>query len=82
MLIRPATAGDLPAVAAVYAHYVDTSVVTFDEIAPELPFWEARLRELGERDLPFLVADADGEVAGYAFASQWRPKPASPPPGG
>ncbi|MFD1930328.1 MULTISPECIES: GNAT family N-acetyltransferase [Nonomuraea] len=76
MPIRPATAADLPAVAAVYAHYVATSVVTFDETAPELPFWQTRLRELGERGLPFLVADVDGEVAGYAYAGQWRPKPA------
>ncbi|MET9337799.1 N-acetyltransferase family protein [Nonomuraea sp. NPDC003804] len=76
MLIRPATAGDLPSMAAVYAHYVATSVVTFDEISPEPAFWESRLGDLDARGLPFLVADVDGEVAGYALASQWRPKPA------
>ncbi|GAA3467174.1 GNAT family N-acetyltransferase [Nonomuraea roseola] len=76
MTIRPATAADLAEVAAIYAHYVATSVITFDEVAPEATFWEGRLRELDERGLPFLVADVEGEVAGYAYASQWRPKPA------
>ncbi|GAA2371414.1 GNAT family N-acetyltransferase [Nonomuraea africana] len=76
MMIRSATAADLAAVAAIYAHYVATSVATFDEVAPEAAFWSGRLRELDERGLPFLVAEEEGEVAGYALASQWRPKPA------
>jgi phosphinothricin acetyltransferase len=41
-----------------------------------VPQWRQRLADLTERKLPFLVAEAAGTVAGYAYASPWRPKPA------
>ncbi|MCM1947066.1 GNAT family N-acetyltransferase [Streptomyces sp. G2] len=75
-LIRPAVAADLEAVASLYAHYVRHTVVTFDETPPPVAHWRERLAELTERGLPFLVAEVAGEVAGYAYASPWRPKPA------
>jgi phosphinothricin acetyltransferase len=76
VVIRPALAGDLDDVADVYAHYVRSTVVTFDEAPPGPDLWLRRLDELTGRGLPFLVADVDGELAGYAHASPWRPKPA------
>ncbi|MFI8370198.1 GNAT family N-acetyltransferase [Streptomyces sp. NPDC085466] len=76
-LIRPAAEADLGAVAAIYAHYVDHTVVTFDETPPPVSFWRSRLDDLAARGLPFLVAEeAGGRIAGYAYASPWRPKPA------
>ncbi|MFF6883082.1 GNAT family N-acetyltransferase [Streptomyces sp. NPDC012421] len=76
-LIRPAAEADLGAVAAIYAHYVDHTVVTFDETPPPVSFWRSRLDDLTARGLPFLVAEeAGGRIAGYAYASPWRPKPA------
>jgi L-amino acid N-acyltransferase YncA len=74
--IRPALPADLGAVTAIFAYYVTTSVVTFDETPPGVSQWRRRLDDLAERGLPFLVADVDGSVAGYALASPWRPKPA------
>ncbi|MFE6223090.1 MULTISPECIES: GNAT family N-acetyltransferase [unclassified Streptomyces] len=74
--VRPATEADLDAVAAIYAHYVDHTVVTFDETAPPPSFWRSRLAELTGRGLPFLVAEDAGRIAGYAYAAPWRPKPA------
>jgi phosphinothricin acetyltransferase len=38
--------------------------------------WQELHDLLTELGLPFLVADADGEVAGYAYAAPWRQKPA------
>ncbi|MFD8013250.1 GNAT family N-acetyltransferase [Streptomyces sp. NPDC058955] len=75
-LIRAATEADLDAVAAIYAHYVDHTVVTFDETPPPVSSWRTRLAELSARGLPFLVAEDAGRIAGYAYASPWRPKPA------
>lgn len=75
-LIRPATEADLDAVAAIYAHYVEHTVVTFDETPPPPSFWRSRLADLAARGLPFLVAEDAGRIAGYAYASPWRPKPA------
>lgn len=74
--VRPATAADLGQVAGIFAHYVTSSTATFEEEPPTVRHWEQRLADLAERGLPFLVADADGTVAGYSYASPWRPKPA------
>jgi len=75
-VIRRAEVPDLAEVAAIFAHYVTDSVATFEEEPPPVGAWEQRLADLTERSLPFLVAEADGTVCGYAYASPWRPKPA------
>ncbi|MFD9949785.1 GNAT family N-acetyltransferase [Nonomuraea sp. NPDC059023] len=71
-VIRPVTEADLPAVADIYAHYVLNTVATFEENPPEPGFWRAKAAS----GLPFLVAEADGAVGGFAYAGQYRPKPA------
>ena len=73
--IRPGR-GDLAAVAGILAFYVTNSVATFAEDPPGLPQWQQRLDSLAGRGLPFLVAETGGAIAGYAYASPWRPKPA------
>jgi phosphinothricin acetyltransferase len=74
--VRAAIPADLQAVAAICAHYVTTTVTTFEEVPPTVADWRRRLDDLAGRNLPFLVAEADGTVCGYAYASPWRPKPA------
>jgi L-amino acid N-acyltransferase YncA len=74
--VRPAGAADLGAVAGILAFYVRNSIATFEEDPPGVPQWRQRFGYLAERKLPFLVAEAGGVVAGYAYASPWRPKPA------
>ena len=76
MLVRQATADDLPGVADIFGWYAVHSVATFEESPRPVRQWR-ELHELVTRlGLPFLVAEADGQVAGYAYASPWRPKPA------
>jgi phosphinothricin acetyltransferase len=75
-VIRPVEPADLPAVAAIYGHYVRETVITFDELPPTEADWRAKAEDLESRGLPFLVAEIDGEIAGYAYVSQYRPKPA------
>jgi phosphinothricin acetyltransferase len=75
-VVRPARPEDLPAVAEIYAHYVLSSVATFEETPPALAEWRQKYEDLAGRRLPFLVAEEGGEVAGYAYAGPWRPKPA------
>ncbi|WP_278234477.1 GNAT family N-acetyltransferase [Isoptericola sp. AK164] len=74
--VRRATAADLDAVAAVLAPYVARTAVTFDEQPPTDADWRGRLAEADARGLPFLVAELDGGVVGYAYAAPWRPKAA------
>jgi phosphinothricin acetyltransferase len=84
-VVRPAIPADTEQVAAIFAHYVATSVATFEEVPPTAADLRRKLDELGRQNLPFLVAlggqggDADGDrgtVCGFAYASPWRPKPA------
>lgn len=75
-LVRTATAADAEAIAGIFAHYVTSSIVTFEETPPTAGQWQARLADLAASGLPVLVAELDGAVAGYAYASPWRPKPA------
>ncbi|MBV9577372.1 MAG: N-acetyltransferase [Chloroflexi bacterium] len=74
--LRPVADGDLVAISSIYAHYVMTTVITFDEMPPTLDQWREKLEDLRARQLPFLAADVDGRVVGYAYAGPWRPKPA------
>ena len=90
-VVRAAVPADAGPVAAIFAHYVATSVATFEEVAPTAADWRQRLGELAARNLPFLVAEAaatgggvaragvaggGGPVCGFAYASPWRPKSA------
>ncbi|MEV0200586.1 N-acetyltransferase family protein [Nonomuraea sp. NPDC050691] len=73
---RPLSEPDLPAVAAIYAHYVEKSVATFDETPPGVEDWRAKAATVTGAGLPFLVTEEDGEVTGFAYAAPFRPKPA------
>jgi len=76
MTVRPATTADLPAIAAIYAHYVANSVATFEIDAPDVEEWARRFTAIADRDLPFLVTERDGAVAGYAYCAPWKERPA------
>jgi phosphinothricin acetyltransferase len=73
MLIRPATSSDLPGIAAVYDHEVETGVATFDLEPRPMSAWETRLASTDRGD-HLLVAEDDGRVVGYASSSPYRPK--------
>jgi L-amino acid N-acyltransferase YncA len=75
-VIGPAGGADLAQVAEIFAHYVTHSVVTFETDPPTVADWRARLDTAASLGLPFLVARFGVAVAGYAYATPWRPKPA------
>lgn len=72
-MIRPATPEDLPAIASIYAHYVEHTVITFDFEAPSVEQWAERLRAARH---PWLVDATEEGVVGYAYAAPFRAKPA------
>ncbi|GAA4727275.1 GNAT family N-acetyltransferase [Isoptericola chiayiensis] len=74
--MRRAVVADLGAVAAILEPYVTGTCVTFDEVPPSSADWERRLDDADARGLPFLVAELEGAVVGYAYAAPWRPKAA------
>ena len=73
---RPYRSADAPAITAIYAHYVLTSVVTFDLEPPGEAVIAAKYAAIAELGHPLFVAEAAGEVIGYAYASTFRPRPA------
>jgi phosphinothricin acetyltransferase len=73
---RPASERDLPAIAAIYRHYVEHTFITFDLDAPSLEEWQARLADARVAGYPWVVLEQDDGVAGYAITSTFRPKAA------
>jgi phosphinothricin acetyltransferase len=74
--VRDAGPDDLAAVAAIYAHHVLTGLGSFEEQPPDLAEITRRFRAVIDAGLPYLVATMDGQVAGYAYAGPFRPRPA------
>ena len=74
--VRPSTAADVLPISHIYAHHVRHGTATF-EITPPDSVEIARRREIiVAESLPFLVAESQGEILGYAYASLYRPRPA------
>lgn len=77
MRIETATLADVPAIAAVYAHHVVHGTASFELEPPDETEMAARLGKVLDAGGPWLVArDEDGRVIGYAYASQFRDRPA------
>ena len=76
IVIRPASPDDLDAIAEIYSHYVRTGVATFELTPPDRSEWPQRLQAVATHGLPFLTAILDGEVAGYAYCTPWKTRPA------
>lgn len=76
MQIRPATLDDAHAIAHVYNHYVEHTTVSFEEATVSAEEMARRIAEVTQRGLPWLVADDNGRIAGYAYASPWKPRSA------
>lgn len=74
--IRPATASDIPAITAIYAHAVRNGTASFELEPPDESEMTRRFQALIEGGYPYVVAEVDGAVAGYAYAGPYRPRPA------
>ena len=74
--VHDAGVADMPAVHRVYAHYVLSSLATFEEAPPPVEVMRARRRASIENGLPYLVAERNGEVVGYAYAAAYHARPA------
>jgi phosphinothricin acetyltransferase len=78
MLIRDATADDLAAITAIYAHHVLTGTGTFEENPPDLAEMAARIARVQGAGWAWLVAEAEpgAGVLGYAYFAQFRDRSA------
>ena len=76
LLIRPSTAADLPAVTAIYGWNVLNGTGTFELDPPDQAEMLRRHDDVLSKGLPWLVAQRDGAVLGYAYANHFRPRKA------
>lgn len=75
-IIRPCLETDMSAVTAIYAHHVRHGFASFETDPPDEPDMRRRRMDVLGRDLPYLVAERDGAVLGYAYAGPYRPRAA------
>jgi len=76
MTIRPCRDSDMPSVTAIYAHHVRHGFASFETEPPDLTEMLRRRADILGKDLPYLVAERDGVVLGYAYAGTYRPRAA------
>jgi phosphinothricin acetyltransferase len=74
--IRPSADADLPAITAIYAHHVLHGTGTFETTPPAEAEMAQRRADVAARRLPYLVAEADGQVLGFAYCQWFKPRPA------
>ena len=74
--VRPSRADDLPAITAIYADSVLHGTGTFELDPPDGAEMARRRDDVLAKGLPWLVAERDGQVLGYAYANHFRPRPA------
>jgi phosphinothricin acetyltransferase len=72
--LRPATPADAAALAAIYGHHVVHGLGTFDLTPPTPAAMAERMQGIVAHGLPYLVAEFDGRIAGYAYAGAFRPR--------
>ena len=76
LVLRASRDTDLPQIAAIYAHHVLHGTGTFELEPPSEADMAARRAEVLVRGLPYLVAEADGRVLGFAYGNWFKPRPA------
>jgi L-amino acid N-acyltransferase YncA len=74
LTIRPSEERDLGAIQTIYAIAVQQGTGTFETEVPALEEMARRRSEVLGRALPWLVAEANGQVLGYAYANYFRPR--------
>jgi len=76
LTIRPISLEDAEGIAAIYNPYILTSIITFEEEPVSTGEIQRRIDSVQSLGYPWLVAEVDGSLAGYAYASRWRERPA------
>jgi L-amino acid N-acyltransferase YncA len=76
MNLRLATSNDAAVVAEIYNYYILTSVITFEEVPVTETEMSARIAEVQSISFPWIVAERNGCVAGFAYGNKWKARAA------
>ena len=74
--IRSSHDDDIAAITAIYAHHVLHGTGTFETEPPSETDMAARRADVLGKGLPYLVAEQDGQVLGFAYCNWFKPRPA------
>lgn len=72
MNIRNALPGDAAAIADIYNHYILHTAISFEEEPVSAADMAQRIADVQAGGLPWIVLEAEGRLAGYAYATKWR----------
>lgn len=76
MNIRPSTEDDLAAITRIYGHHVLHGTGTFETTPPSQADMQTRRADVLSKNLPWLVAEENGQVLGFAYGNWFKPRPA------
>ena len=74
--IRPSRDEDVAAIAAIYGHHVLHGTGTFETEPPSATDMAARRADVLAKGLPYLVAEENAQVLGFAYCNWFKPRPA------
>ncbi|APZ43568.1 arsinothricin resistance N-acetyltransferase ArsN1 family B [Acidihalobacter ferrooxydans] len=75
-MIRPVHDADASAIADIYNHYIRDTVISFEETEIDTAQIRARLGKIADAGLPWLVAEDNSKLLGYAYAAPWHARSA------
>ena len=76
IVVRPAIEADMAQITKIYSHEVLYELGTFEEEVPDIEEMLRRRNSVLAIGLPYLIAEADGQVLGYTYATAYRARPA------
>lgn len=71
-MIRSASQEDACRVTDIYNHYIRNTIITFEEVPVSTADMAARILGVQEAGLPWLVAQQEDAVVGFAYAGEWK----------
>ncbi len=71
-MVRSAAAADAEAIARIYNYYIQKTVITFEEEPVSAGVMATRLTDVQGLSLPWLVAELESLIVGYAYATKWK----------
>lgn len=75
LLIRPVQSTDLPVIHAIYSHNVLHGTASWELTPPDEAEMRSRMQGLLDKGFPYFVAEIEGKLVGYSYASSYRPRP-------
>ncbi|CAF1413998.1 unnamed protein product [Adineta steineri] len=74
LTIRPSRDDDIPFITAIYSYYVLYSTSTLETMPPTADEMASRRDDVLKKNLPYLIAEDDNSIVGYAYCTWFKPR--------